>query len=246
MKFISLINPHKMKRRKSSRRKISVSRKRRTVRARRARRTKTRTVVKTRFRTRTKKIIRYRNRKVKAIRRRRGRGVRRVSRRRNRRALARFGGGGGFSIRGIFNKGNITTVAGLVASSVLTAFIINKYGDKLPGIRNATTGAVNRSALLAYSAAIPLFGAVIVGKTVRNPNLKQGLIYGGIAVLINALFSKVQESLQPVAAVNEYLSPQIPSNPPGYSAISTFRALPDAGNGNNVFNSESAFSNPWN
>ena len=133
------------------------------------------------------------------------------------------------------SRDTLTVAGGAVGSSVLTAYVINKWGSQLPGA-NSVWGRV------AYDLLIPFGGAMLVKRV--NHRLAQGMIIGGAFMALNDVLGYVlaQTKMGPVAGAKEYLdytpAPRALNEPvPNYSAVQQF--------GDSVYDSTPAFRDPW-
>lgn len=88
--------------------------------------------------------------------------------------------------------------AGVVGSTVVTTWVLQNYGAKLPGITN-TWGRV------AYQVGIPVAGAYLLKRV--SPQLAKGMLVGGIAAGIISLMQTAQVGLPgiSVAGTGAYL-----------------------------------------
>lgn len=157
-----------------------------TTRRRRSGRVRTRTIV----RTRTRRIA------VAAPRRRRrsaGGGIRRAVRRIG--ARRRNAGGGKLSLGSIFSKENLGIAGGVVGSTIITRFVLGKFGNMLPGASSPIGQA-------AYSLGISFAAATVLKKVSPGfRNVADGILIGGLVQVVNSVMTMAL----PKAAVAEYL-----------------------------------------
>lgn len=237
MKALLLRNPvgRKAKRRTTSaaiRRKISLAVKR-ANKNRSVSRPATKSVARRRSASksvarRSSSISPATRRKISAALRRRG-GRRNISRRIS-------GAVGGFSLKNVFNKDNLTVAGGVVLAQVATSYVFANYGDKLPGVKGSD-GKVNTSVLLAYQVLIPIAAGYLAKRF--NQKLAAGLMIGGVASGLSGLVGMIKKPAAPAATTaatttaNAYLSPGRPAPTPAYQATNVFNgsANPFARNG---------------
>lgn len=79
---------------------------------------------------------------------------------------------------------------GAVGASLLTGFILNKWGASLPL-------ANNKYGRILYTLGIPVAGAYLVRK--KNRDLAEGLVIGGLVMTINTLMQGFRAAV-PAAA----------------------------------------------
>lgn len=220
-------NPPKMTpalRAKIGRRVRAAMRARRHGGSRRTRtRTKVRTVVRhsspvVRYRTRTRSVIRYRSR---------GRSVARRHARRTGRRGSR-GVSIPISVGSVFSKDTLTIAGGAIGSGLLTSIVLNRFGGMLP-MSNSPIGGI------FYRLAIPVGGAYVVNKFLKQRKLAEGMIIGGVVLALNQVINlylpqvgaAVAAPAPTIAPTGEYLGALPPMNA-SYDATSTFGAPPSS------------------
>lgn len=191
------------------------------------RRTRTRTRVRTvvrrsapvvRYRTRTRRIVRYRARRHA------------MARRHHRRRSA---GSRGVSIpigvKSVFSKDTLTIAGGAIGSGLLTSIVLNRFGTMLPMSGSPIGG-------IFYRLAIPVGGAYVVNKFLKQRKLAEGMIIGGVVLALNQVINlylpqvgaAVNATPAPaIAPTGEYLGALPPMNA-SYDATSTFGAPPSS------------------
>jgi hypothetical protein len=133
-------------------------------------------------------------------------------------------------IKGAFSKQMIMTAAGMTAGVLVYQIILNKFGDKLPGL-NSSNETTRFVANVAWAAIIPVALGVMIRK--KNANLGEGFILAGVASVTNAIANRyIVPTLNTAlagggttAGVNEYLdyTPVAALNAPAnYDAIGAF------------------------
>lgn len=225
MKTLMLLNPRR--RRKARKATKTAARKvRRTIR-RRVRRsaTKARTIV---VQSRPAK------RQIRSV------SIRTNPRRRRgyRRSIRRnpFRGGKGFglsSLKSVISKDNLTMAGGAVGASLLTQFVLARFGSKLP---MAAPGADGKApGQMLYTLGIPVVGALLVSKFSKP--LAQGMLLGGLIDTITVAISNYVPGVrEAVTGTGEYLayldnpnvlpvSGAVGVLPPGYMGMSQFNRV---------------------
>lgn len=236
MKAMMLLNPHKRRRRRSSRRapRKKLRMRRNPTRSHRRRR------------ARRNPIGKHRNwGQVKRHR-------RRVNPIFGQRRRGRKGGSRRLDFMGFFSRDNLTVAGGAVLGTFATAFLLRQFGPlksvngvivpKAPGefklpMSETPIGAV------AYNVAIPALLAVLAQRF--NPRLAQGAGIMAAVNLVSSVLSLAQGAIGgavQTAAVSAYLDSNgvraLPNRPPGYDAVNAF--------GQSVYANESAFrGNTW-
>ncbi len=95
------------------------------------------------------------------------------------------------------------TATGVVAGTALTSLTMSKFGDKLPLLKDATTGQVNGPAAIAYAVLIPATAGLLLRK---YRSISDGLIIGGIASgVLAAIKIYVPAETQATLGFSEYL-----------------------------------------
>jgi len=90
-----------------------------------------------------------------------------------------FGGGGLMSsFKSVLSKPLLMKAGGAVGSSLITGFILNKWGSTLPL-------ASNKYGRMLYTLGIPVLGAYLIRKQSRD--LAEGMVIGGLVMTINTL-----------------------------------------------------------
>lgn len=95
------------------------------------------------------------------------------------------------SLGGVVTKETLTLGGGALIATILSNFVVGRWGAKLPGIQNGF-GRV------AYNILIPVAGAYLVKRFANSPRLAQGMVIGGLANGIGQLVTST--NLLPVSA----------------------------------------------
>lgn len=124
-----------------------------------------------------------------------------VARRSARRSFRRFsGGGGGISIKSLLSKDILMTASGAISASFLTTWLLRTYGSKLP-MANTLAGRVG------YKLAIPFAGAYVANKFLKQRQVAQGMLIGGVVMAINEIIANFNRPAGAVAGVGGYAGP---------------------------------------
>jgi len=122
-----------------------------------------------------------------------------MARRPARRSMAhRSGGGGGSSLKsgkgimGMVSKDTLMIAGGAVAASFGTGLLLNKIGDKLPGMSSANPKTAEYARAL-YSVAIPIGAAYLLRNKQRR--IAEGLVIGGLIMGFNSLIRSFAPSM---------------------------------------------------
>lgn len=145
-----------------------------------------------RSRTRTRTVTKTRTVVVRAPRR-RSRSVRRAVRRHVRaRRRTMSGLRGSIRLGSLIRKENLMLAGGVIGSTIVTRFVMNRVGGMLPGATHPLGQA-------AYTLGVSFVAAKLAEK-VSKP-LAEGILIGGLVTVVNSVMSMVL----PAAAVGEYL-----------------------------------------
>ena len=213
-KFLTLMNPHRRRARRSRRRLYGAALaahqrrlgRRSRVRLNPVRRRRRRHVRRNPVSSPPKMTPAMRakiSRAVKAANRRRqsGGGARRSvvrlahrspSRSRRRLSIGRFGGSALTSLRSMASRPMLMKAAGAVGASFATGWLLNRYSNMLPM-------STNRYGRIAYSVGIPFLGAYLIRK--RSRDLAEGMVIGGLVMGINALIQNFAPAIAAQGAV---------------------------------------------
>jgi len=162
--------------------------------------------------------------------------------RRRRSGLVRSSGG--FGLKSLISKDNLTVAGGAIGAGILTTIVLGRFGNVLP-MSNQPIGVI------VYRAVIPLGGAYLLRRV--NPRLAQGFLLGGIILALNEVVRQYVPQIgalansaaaPAVAGAGEYLGGLpgayrgMPNMNANYDATSAFGAAPPS-----VYDSEPAFPN---
>lgn len=238
MKTITFLNPKKKTMRTKRRRKNPARNsngrfvKARTnpprTRRRRARRVRTRAVAR---RNPTRSIMRKhrRRRRTTAVARRNPSRARRYARR------------GGRAIKSYLSRDTGMLAASVVGGFMLSNYILNTYGDKLPGLIGEN--GVNRWVRAAYGVGLPVAAGALTLRFSKQPRIAEGLVVAGLINGINEVVQYFREQQGGAAApavegTSAFLDPGSGMPAPGYQATNAFSAFPGGGS---PYESEPAF-----
>lgn len=149
-----------------------------------------------------------------------------------------------FKIKSLVNRENLLTAGGVLAASLVTAYVSsaldkNNYSLPLTKIDPKNPNSVTpKLASAGYSLAIPVLGAALTRRF--SPALARGMIFGGLANAILGVYGAfnppkagvaaqgryMREYLDPVRSTGAYLAPRAASSVPlrGMGAYTGFNA----------------------